>query len=36
MIGADEVIRRVETYFRGGALSYLPHENPGSPPPDEL
>lgn len=36
LIGADEVIRRVETYFRGGALSYLPRENPGSPAPEQL
>ena len=24
MITADEVIRRIEWYFRGGALEYLP------------
>jgi len=36
MIGADEVIRRVESYFRGGALSYLPEENPRAPAPREL
>jgi ADP-heptose:LPS heptosyltransferase len=36
MIGADEVIRRVETYFEGGALSYLPADNPSAPPPAAL
>jgi hypothetical protein len=36
MIGADEVIRRVESYFEGGALSYLPSDNPPSPPPAGL
>jgi ADP-heptose:LPS heptosyltransferase len=36
MIGADEVIRRIETYFDGGALSYLPSDNPPSPPPAGL
>ena len=36
MIGAHEVIRRVEMYFRGGALSYLPAQNPKAPSPSEL
>ncbi len=36
MIGAHEVIRRVEMYFRGGALSYLPAPNPKAPSPSEL
>jgi hypothetical protein len=28
MISADEVIRRIEMYFAGGALSYLTSESP--------
>ena len=36
MIGAEEVIHRIETYFRGGALSYLARENPAAPPPEQL
>jgi hypothetical protein len=36
MIGADEVTRRIAMYYEGGALSYLPQENPPAPPPAEL
>ena len=36
MIGSDEVIRRIEMYFAGGALSYLGGQNPYSPAPERL
>lgn len=33
MITADEVIRRIEMYFSGGALSYLPPDSENEPGP---
>jgi len=36
LITAAEVVRRIELYFEGGALSYLPAENPGAPRPQAL